>query len=233
MSKDIIAEIKAHYNHFYDELLSPNNPYENDIKLVRYNIQSDHVFTHSYGYKQREKCIYEKSNKINHTQLFKKFIEAFLSSKDHRDFFKFLIDTNYSLTLFRSAYDNKQIRFLPSKFKNGYQDYKLPFSTTLNPEFAKHWIADNSCCIYVIKVDFGRFREFINYDDDLEYIPMIYLDETQQEITLGPGRLSYRGEYTIFNEKSGTSTRCLQVDYIPFPIDYYWKNHLYKDCSEL
>ena len=231
MSNIIIQNIKRLFNNFYLQLGNPR--YSTEMANLKFSIKEG-VFTNIYGYVNRQKCIYSKINKLEFTGVYKLFIDEFLKDTQTRQYFERLVNTGFQLYLYRSVYDNSDLKYFPSKFNRGHENVKFPFSTSLEQDFTFKWLGNNDCCIFEIRVDFSKFRRFLNRQNELQYLPLIYIDEEQKEITLGPGRLNYINKYSIYNRHSHKNIRIIRVEYEPFPIDEeYEMKQTIPDCSKV
>ncbi len=232
IESDKVSIIKTLFNNFYTQIRT-SGTYNINLSHIKHSIKEG-CFTNIYGYKNGQNCIYGLEGRIEFVQQYKDFIQAFLSNGEYNKIISKLVEEEFELLVFRSVKDNEDIQYFPSKFNEGSEYIQMPFSTSLNPNFANKWIEGYDCCIYVIKVNFSHFREFMNGDDELEYIPLMYLDSDQEEITLGPGELVYNNQYTIKNKLDGNKeVKCIVLDYYPVPINKEWKKYLYTDCSKL
>lgn len=226
-SDKVLEVIKETFNDYYKELIwDPKliEKYGERILHLRQGIKEG-MFTNKYSFKRDKPCIYNKYDVMGNTIVYKDFIGLFLKDDCIRQFYDYLVKVNYEMILYRGVLDNKNIKYFPSRTMEGEVEYaKIPFSTSTSLEFVKKWIDKQPCCIYVIHINFSRFKKFY-IDRKLDYIPFIYLDEIQNEFTLGPGRLIH-----IRKEMDVNGILYSHIEYDPIKIDEDWDRSMYSEC---
>lgn len=226
-SDKVLEVIKETFRDYYKELLV--NPkitekFGEDIIHLRQGIK-DGMFTNRISKRRGNPCVYNRYNVIGNTLIFKHFLEGFLDGHSTEQFYDYLIRVNYEMILYRGVTDNRDVGYFPSKFREGRKEQiKIPFSTSTSLDFVKKWIDDEPCCLYIIHVPFNRFRKFY-MSGKLQYIPLMYLDEDQKEITLGPGKLKL-----IRKEVDTNGITHHHLEYEPTKIDEDWDSSMYSEC---
>jgi hypothetical protein len=226
MGDEVLDFIKYAFFRFDDELKTHPDRYSLDIIHMKQSIKEG-AFTNKLMTKMGTKCINRKFVTLQFCYYFKEFIYNFLSSQYVRVHFEELVKHNYQLVVYRGVRDSRETEYFPSRFRKGKKEIiKIPFSTSTSIDYAKNWIRNDPCCVYKIYVKFGMFKRFI-YGGKLEYIPLIYIDQTQEEITLGPGLLR------LFDTTKEGNKKIYHMVYEPFPMDEEWDQKMHQDCKDV
>ena len=220
VKKDTLEIIKDTFRDFDDILMKFKDKklYPSDFYHLKSGITQG-TFMGKLG-KDYTQCVRGRSFLGDNTFIFRDFIKTYLTIPDIYIFIKHLVDNNYNMIVYRGAVDNPREKYFPSKFKLDKSEViPIPFSTTTDIHFARDWIKSSTCCIYVINVNFRKFKKFIK-DNRLTYIPLLYIDKTQEEITLGPGSLKLVN--ITFEQHNARTYKLLHLDYTPYFIDDDW-----------